>query len=101
MQARDEDHVKMTAALESWLAKVGAPSDIAVDLADVGFAGRRVDAIVRKMVALDPAESASRELAADLVAELRSWLFAEIGHHIRELEQQWNELESAIEPEGE
>lgn len=98
MYASGDEHVQITATLESWLKSAGAPVDVAIDLADVSFAGCRVDAILREMVALNPSEPAARDRAADLIGELRSWLFDEIAYHLRELENRWTELEDAIEP---
>lgn len=101
MNAQGDGHVKMTAALEMWLERSGAPPDLAIDLADVGFAGCRVDAMLRELITLDTANPASRERAADLVGEIHSWLFGELAHHVRQLEDRWTELESAIEPQEE
>jgi hypothetical protein len=97
-QTPDSEHRARAGRIEDWLKKIRGPADVAIDLADVLYAGQRADEILSELLTLNLEDPSGRDRAADLTAELHAWLFGEMKHHLEQLEANWSEVEAAVEP---
>ena len=91
MDASEDPAVALTDRLGGWLKAadcVNEPmrTDIAVGLADVLAAARRVQSGVEALLAVDPRNAADADRALSIAAELEAYLFGEMRSHLESLE---------------
>lgn len=87
----------LAADLAGWFDRAGVKSpDVAVDLADLLHAAKRLEDAVKSLLKLDLNDRAHVEQAIDELGRMHAWLFTEIKPHLADLEASWSGIEDPI-----
>lgn len=87
----------LASELSAWLRRAGVQhTDLAVDVADLLYAARKVEGAVQELLRLDLTEPKHVERAVDELGKMHAWLFTEMKPHLEELEAAWLSIENPI-----
>ena len=98
---RASDDTEATAVLARdlalWLSRAGvAPTELAVDFADLLHGAKEVQASLVILLSLDVNRREDAEHAMEQLGLLHAWMFTEMKPHLEEIERGWQQLEDRI-----
>lgn len=92
-----QDAVALASQLSAWFRRAGVQhTELAVDVADLLYAARKVEGAVQELLRLDLTERDHVERAVDELGNMHAWLFTEIKPHLEDLEAGWSSIENPI-----